>query len=62
MIIISKGNNYDFMIVPTTYSIAPKKKELEKRDTCLIWSFLGYPCITLPLKDDKIYKMPRLDL
>lgn len=51
-------NNYDFIIVPTTYSIAPKKKELEKRDTCLIWSFLGYPCITLPLKDDKIYKMP----
>lgn len=51
-------DNYDFIIVPTTSSIAPRIREYEKNDTCLIWSFLGYPCITLPIKKKSINKMP----
>ncbi len=46
-------DNYDFIIIPTTSSVAPRIREREKNDTCLIWSFLGYPCITLPVKKKK---------
>ena len=51
-------DNYDFIIIPTTSSVAPRIREREKNDTCLIWSFLGYPCITLPVKKKNINKMP----
>jgi Asp-tRNA(Asn)/Glu-tRNA(Gln) amidotransferase A subunit family amidase len=50
--------NYDFIIVPTTVSIAPKHEQKEKNDTCLIWSFLGYPCISLPVYNKKIKELP----
>lgn len=51
-------NNYDFIIVPTTASIAPKHEQKEEKDTCLIWSFLGYPCISLPVYNKKIKNLP----
>jgi Asp-tRNA(Asn)/Glu-tRNA(Gln) amidotransferase A subunit family amidase len=41
--------NYDFIIVPSTASYAPEISKNEINDTCLIWTFLGYPAITIPL-------------
>jgi Asp-tRNA(Asn)/Glu-tRNA(Gln) amidotransferase A subunit family amidase len=41
--------NYDFIIVPSTASYAPELSKNEISDTCLIWTFLGYPTITIPL-------------
>jgi Asp-tRNA(Asn)/Glu-tRNA(Gln) amidotransferase A subunit family amidase len=41
--------NYDFIIVPSTASYAPELSKNEINDTCLIWTFLGYPTITIPL-------------
>lgn len=40
--------NYDFILTPSTASAAPRLHEQEKSDTCLIWTFLGYPAISLP--------------
>lgn len=40
---------YDFLITPSTASAAPSIGECEKDDTCLIWTFLGYPVISLPI-------------
>lgn len=41
--------NYDFLIVPSTATYAPRLQEVETDDTCLIWTFLGYPVINIPL-------------
>lgn len=41
--------DYDFLITPATGSVAPLLGEWEIPDTCLIWTFLGYPTVTLPL-------------
>ena len=42
----------DFIIVPSTASSAPKVGNNEIDDTCLIWTFLGFPSITIPLFTD----------
>ena len=39
----------DFIIIPSTATPAPKIGCNEIDDTCLIWTFLGYPSITIPL-------------
>lgn len=43
----------DFIIVPSTASSAPKVGNNEIDDTCLIWTFLGYPTVTIPLFIDE---------
>ena len=40
--------DYDFLITPSTASVAPAIGENEKDDTCLIWTFLGYPALSIP--------------
>lgn len=40
--------NYDFLITPSTAAVAPKVGEQERDDTCLIWTFLGYPVLCIP--------------
>lgn len=40
---------FDFIITPSTASAAPPLHENELNDTCLIWTFLGYPAISIPL-------------
>ena len=39
----------DFIIVPSTSTSAPKLGDSELDDTCLIWTYLGYPAISIPL-------------
>ena len=39
----------DFIIVPSTAGEAPLRGQPEQPDTCLIWTFLGCPAISLPL-------------
>lgn len=39
---------YDFLITPSTASVAPVLGEKERDDTCLIWTFLGYPVLSIP--------------
>jgi Asp-tRNA(Asn)/Glu-tRNA(Gln) amidotransferase A subunit family amidase len=39
---------YDFLITPSTASVAPAIGQEEKADTCLIWTFLGYPVLSIP--------------
>lgn len=41
--------DFDFIIIPSTATPAPKIGCNEIDDTCLIWTFLGYPSITIPL-------------
>lgn len=41
--------DYDFIITPSTASYAPEIGKTETPDTCLIWTFLGYPAISIPL-------------
>ncbi len=50
--------DYDFIITPSTASPAPKLFEQEKDDTCLIWTFLGYPTISLPVFMDSELGLP----
>jgi Asp-tRNA(Asn)/Glu-tRNA(Gln) amidotransferase A subunit family amidase len=40
---------YDFLMTPSTASAAPRIGEGERDDTCLIWTFLGYPVLSLPV-------------
>lgn len=40
---------YDFLLTPSTATVAPKVGQQERKDTCLIWSFLGYPVLSLPI-------------
>ncbi len=42
-------NSYDFLLTPSTASVAPLLGEKERQDTCLIWTFLGYPVLGLPV-------------
>jgi len=41
--------SYDFLLTPSTASVAPKVGQSERPDTCLIWTFLGYPVLSLPV-------------
>jgi Asp-tRNA(Asn)/Glu-tRNA(Gln) amidotransferase A subunit family amidase len=41
--------DYDFLITPSTASPAPPLGQPERDDTCLIWTFLGYPVMSLPI-------------
>ena len=43
-------SKFDFIVVPSTFSRAPKIKKTEIKDTCLIWTTMGYPCINIPFK------------
>jgi len=40
--------NYDFLVTPSTATVAPPLGDSEKPDTCLIWTFLGYPVLSIP--------------
>ena len=51
-------NNYDFLITPSTASVAPKIGESEKMDTSLIWTFFGAPAISLPIFNEEKTKLP----
>jgi Asp-tRNA(Asn)/Glu-tRNA(Gln) amidotransferase A subunit family amidase len=44
--------HFDFIIIPSTASSAPKIGNNEIDDTCLIWTFLGYPSVSIPLFTD----------
>jgi Asp-tRNA(Asn)/Glu-tRNA(Gln) amidotransferase A subunit family amidase len=50
--------NYDFLITPSTGSVAPKIGKKEKKDTCLIWTFFGVPTISLPIFYDEKTRLP----
>jgi Asp-tRNA(Asn)/Glu-tRNA(Gln) amidotransferase A subunit family amidase len=50
--------DYDFLITPSTASVAPKIGENEKMDTSLIWTFFGVPAISLPIFYDEKTKLP----
>jgi Asp-tRNA(Asn)/Glu-tRNA(Gln) amidotransferase A subunit family amidase len=39
---------YDFLVTPSTGSVAPPVGATERRDTCLIWTFFGYPVLSIP--------------
>lgn len=41
--------NYDFLVTPSTGSAAPVLGQDEIRDTGLVWTFLGYPALSVPL-------------
>jgi Asp-tRNA(Asn)/Glu-tRNA(Gln) amidotransferase A subunit family amidase len=41
--------SYDFLLTPSTASVAPKVGQSERPDTCLIWTFFGYPVLSLPV-------------
>ena len=43
-------SNFDFLILPSTFSRAPRIGSIEKDDTCLIWTAIGFPCISIPIK------------
>ena len=49
---------YDFLLTPSTGSVAPRIGQIEKDDTCLIWTFFGAPTISLPLFYDQESKLP----
>lgn len=49
---------YDFIIVPSTASYAPKIGLNEITDSCLIWTFLGYPVLNIPIFYDEKTKLP----
>ena len=46
--IFSEIDKFDYIIIPSTFSQAPKKNIKELDDTCLIWTTLGLPCINIP--------------
>jgi Asp-tRNA(Asn)/Glu-tRNA(Gln) amidotransferase A subunit family amidase len=50
--------DYDFLITPSTASVAPRIGTVEKEDTSLIWSFFGAPAISLPIFLDEKTKLP----
>jgi Asp-tRNA(Asn)/Glu-tRNA(Gln) amidotransferase A subunit family amidase len=50
--------NYDFLITPSTASVAPKIGHKEKTDTSLIWTFFGAPSISLPIFYDEKMRLP----
>ncbi len=50
-------SDLDFIVTPSTASVAPPVGAGEKPDTSLIWSFLGTPTVSLPL-----FRSDRIDL
>ena len=48
-----KTSKFDFIVVPSTFSRAPKINKTEIKDTCLIWTTMGYPCINIPFEDNE---------
>jgi Asp-tRNA(Asn)/Glu-tRNA(Gln) amidotransferase A subunit family amidase len=48
----------DFILTPSTASVAPILGQSEKYDTSLIWTFLGYPTISLPLFKNESMGLP----
>lgn len=50
--------NHDFIMVPSTASGAPKIGEKEIKDTCLIWTFFGYPVLSIPLFYNQKLNLP----
>jgi Asp-tRNA(Asn)/Glu-tRNA(Gln) amidotransferase A subunit family amidase len=48
----------DFILTPSTASSAPVIGQNEKYDTSLIWTFLGYPTISIPLFEQDNTKLP----
>ena len=50
--------NFDFLITPSTGSVAPKLGNKEKIDTSLIWTFLNAPAISLPIFYDQKTRLP----
>lgn len=42
-------SKYDIIVTLSTAGVAPLVNEKEKADTCLIWTFLGYPALSLPI-------------
>jgi Asp-tRNA(Asn)/Glu-tRNA(Gln) amidotransferase A subunit family amidase len=48
----------DFIIVPSTSTAAPKLGDTELDDTCLLWTYLGYPAISIPLFKEDITELP----
>jgi Asp-tRNA(Asn)/Glu-tRNA(Gln) amidotransferase A subunit family amidase len=40
---------YDIILTPAVAGEAPRVGEQEKPDTCLIWTFLGFPALSVPL-------------
>jgi Asp-tRNA(Asn)/Glu-tRNA(Gln) amidotransferase A subunit family amidase len=50
--------SYDFLLTPSTASVAPKVGQHERPDTCLIWTFLGYPVLSLPIFWSEDIKLP----
>lgn len=50
--------DFDFIITPSTASPAPSLHQTELDDTCLIWTFLGYPAISIPLFIDFEKNLP----
>lgn len=41
--------DHDFIITPSTATVAPVVGQAERDDTCLIWTFLGYPVVSIPI-------------
>lgn len=41
-------SSYDFIVTPSTASVAPMLGQQEREDTCLIWTFFGYPALSIP--------------
>ena len=48
----------DFIIIPSTATYAPISGTTETDDTCLLWTFLGYPSISIPLFIDNESNLP----
>jgi len=49
---------YDFLVTSSTATPAPKLGEREVDDTCLIWSFFGYPVLGVPVFKSKEQNLP----
>jgi Asp-tRNA(Asn)/Glu-tRNA(Gln) amidotransferase A subunit family amidase len=49
---------FDIIIIPTTGTSAPKLNEKEIHDSCLIWTLMGYPTISIPCFYNAREKMP----
>lgn len=48
----------DFVITPSCGSKAPLVGQSEKDDTCLIWTFVGFPSISVPIFWDEADGLP----
>lgn len=41
-------SDFDYVVTPSTASVAPPVGEAERPDTCLVWTFLGTPVLSVP--------------